>query len=90
MGNAVKLHMDQFTALRRSEPIQAEVNQVADRIAARANSMGTENHAGVPIYRAEPAIPTDEGIVALVSTKESLAATIDTTHHNTLLKALGG
>ena len=84
----VKLDNKGFREVRRSAaPI---VTELAEDIAARANSMAVTKGAR---YEAAPAIDTKEGCVALVTTghgsQPAVKAMVDSVHHNTLLKAMG-
>lgn len=87
----VKLNMQGFTQFRRDAGTRAAVDQVADQVAARANSMAsTTIKAGKPVYSVAPPINSAVGSIALVSTHGSTAARVDNAAHNTLLKAVGG
>lgn len=88
MSGTVKLNLGQFTAMRRDARTLGAINAEADRLAARANSMGADTHAGTPVYEAVRAIPSRVGSVALVSTANT-AARVDNAVRNTLAKALG-
>ena len=84
----VKLYNKGFREVRRSAaPI---VTELAEDIAARANSMAVTKGAR---YEAVPARETEAGCVALVTTghgsQPAVKAMVDSVHHNTLLKAMG-
>ena len=84
----VKLDYAGFREVRRSAaPI---VTELAEDIAARANSMAVTKGAR---YEAAPAKETEAGCVALVTTghgsQPAVKAMVDSVHHNTLLKAMG-
>jgi len=84
----VKLDYAGFREVRRSAaPI---VTELAEDIAARANSMAVTKGAR---YEAVPARETEAGCVALVTTghgsQPAVKAMVDSVHHNTLLKAMG-
>ena len=89
MSNMVKLDLDGFRAFRQSPEVQSAIREQAEAMASRANSMGTENHAGKPLYEASGVLSESKGSVVLVSTSNT-AARVDNGLHNTLLKALGG
>ncbi|HJE56588.1 MAG TPA: hypothetical protein K8W03_07460 [Bifidobacterium pseudolongum subsp. globosum] len=87
----VKLNLPGFTQFRRDPATRRAVEQVADDVAARANSMASKTiKVGVPVYSVATPISTQVGSIALVTTRGNLAATIDNAAHNTLLKAVGG
>ena len=84
----VKLDYAGFREVRRSAaPI---VTELAEDIAARANSMAVTKGAR---YEAAPAKGTEAGCVALATTghgdKANGYAAYDNYAHNTLLKAMG-
>ncbi|MCI1831546.1 MAG: hypothetical protein LKI88_00815 [Bifidobacterium sp.] len=89
MANTVKLDFNAFRAFRQSAEVQSAIRKQAEAMAARANSMGSDNHAGSPLYEASSVLSESKGSVVLVSTSNT-AARIDTGLHNTLLKAVGG
>lgn len=84
----VKLHYSAFQAYRRNEGSKAAMAE-AEKLAARANSMGSPTHAGQPLYTALGPQASPEGATALVHA-ENTAACVDNAMHNTLAKALGG
>ena len=87
----VKLNLPGFTEFRRDAGTRRAVEQTAEQVAARANSMAsTTIKAGKPVYSVAPPINSAVGSIALVTTRGNLAATIDNAAHNTLLKAVGG
>lgn len=91
MSSRVKLNLQGFTAFRRDAGTRRAVEQTAEQVAARANSMAsTTIKAGKPVYSVATPISTQVGSIALVTTRGNLAATIDNAAHNTLLKAVGG
>ena len=87
----VKLNMQGFTQFRRDAGTRAAVEQVADQVAARANSMAsTTIKAGKPVYSVATPISSAVGALAMVSTHGNTAARVDNAAHNPLLKAVGG
>lgn len=87
----VKLNLPGFTEFRRDAGTRRVVEQAAEQVAARANSMAsTTIKAGKPVYSVATPINSAVGSIALVTTRGNLAATIDNAAHNTLLKAVGG
>lgn len=87
----VKLNLPGFTQFRRDSGTRRAVEQVAEQVAARANSMAsTTIRAGKPFYSVASPINSSVGSIALVSTHGNTAARVDNTAHNTLLKAVGG
>jgi len=87
----VKLNLPGFTEFRRDPATRRAVEQVADDVAARANSMASKTiKAGVPVYSVASTIDSTVGSIALVTTRGNTAACIDNAAHNTLLKAAGG
>lgn len=89
MANSVRLDYSAFQAYRRTPEVQEALKRLADGIAERANSMASTNHAGTPEYAATDVRGEAKGSIVLVSTGNT-AARVDTSVHNTLLKAVGG
>lgn len=87
----VKLNLQGFTQFRRDPGTRRAVEQVAEEVAGRANSMAsTTIRAGKPVYSVASTIDSRVGSIALVTTRNNLPACIDNAAHNTLLKAVGG
>ena len=87
----VKLNLPGFTEFRRDAGTRAAVEQVAEEVAGRANSMAsTTIKAGKLVYSVATPINSAVGSIALVSTHDNTAARVDNAAHNTLLKAVGG
>ncbi len=86
----VKLNNAGFRAVRQSAGVQAALNREANAMAARANSMAQVPGAH---YEAAPAISTDRGSIALVSTghgsRQAVKAMEDNALNGTLSKAVG-
>lgn len=86
----VTLRNSGFIAVRQSPGVMAELNKQAEAMRARANGLKTKPKAD---YQAVPAITTDHGSIALVSTgkgSETAGETaVDNAINNTLAKAVG-
>lgn len=86
----VKLNLNGFLMVRRSPGVMAELDRQAGAMAARANGMKVKPEAS---YQAVPAIPTDQGSIALVSTgrgsRTAGETAVDNALYNTLAKAVG-
>lgn len=87
----VKLNYEGFRAYRRDPTVKKKLDDTAKELAARATGLATVKGAE---YLAEPAIDSEHGSVALVSTgrhtEHSGATVTDNALHDTLRRALGG